>query len=157
MKHTPDPALDLLLEREIPVPVGLVWKAWTDPETLKKWFTPKPWLTTECEIELFPGGKFRTVMEGPEGERFDGTSCILEAIENKRLVWCSALTAGFRPVIEPAGFTFTAIISMEPIPGGSKYSALVIHGDVEAKSQHEEMGFYSGWGTALDQLVELMS
>ena len=49
-------------------PRELVWKAWTMPEHLKKWFTPAPWQTVECEIDLRPGGIFRTVMRSPEGQ-----------------------------------------------------------------------------------------
>ena len=37
-----NPKLDLVLERVVDVPVELVWKAWTTPEHLKKWFCPKP-------------------------------------------------------------------------------------------------------------------
>lgn len=45
--HRPDPRLDLLLERVVDVPRELVWKAWTTPEHLKKWFTPAPWTTVD--------------------------------------------------------------------------------------------------------------
>jgi uncharacterized protein YndB with AHSA1/START domain len=40
--HRPDPKLDLVLERVVDVPKELVWRAWTIPEHLKKWFTPVP-------------------------------------------------------------------------------------------------------------------
>ena len=53
-----DPKLDLVLEREIEVPVELVWKAWTTPSSLKQWFVPKPWSITSAEIDLRPGGVF---------------------------------------------------------------------------------------------------
>ena len=51
-----DPRLDLLLERVVDVPPDLVWTAWTVPAHVKKWFTPAPWKTVECEIDLRPGG-----------------------------------------------------------------------------------------------------
>ena len=51
--------LDLVLERVVDVPAHLIWKAWTEPEELKPWFCPKPWRTTEAEIDLRPGGIFR--------------------------------------------------------------------------------------------------
>jgi hypothetical protein len=35
-------------------------------------------MTTECEIDLRPGGKFRTVMRGPDGTTMDNTGCYLE-------------------------------------------------------------------------------
>lgn len=38
--YKPDPKLDLVLERIVDVPRELVWKAWTTPEYLMKWFTP---------------------------------------------------------------------------------------------------------------------
>ena len=66
--HQPDPKLDLVLERIVDVPRELVWMAWTAPEHLKKWFTPVPWTTVDCEIDLRPGGIFRTVMRSPEAE-----------------------------------------------------------------------------------------
>ncbi len=71
-----DPTLDLELRREVDVPPHLVWRAWTEPELLMKWFTPAPWRTTACELDLRPGGKFRTVMEGPNGEKNDSTGCV---------------------------------------------------------------------------------
>ena len=55
-----DPKLDLVLERVIDVPRRLVWEAWTRPEHLKEWFCPKPWGVSDCEIDLRPGGIFRT-------------------------------------------------------------------------------------------------
>ncbi len=60
-----DPKLDLVLERTVAVPPELVWKAWTTPEHLTPWFCPRPWTTTECVIELRPGGAFNTVMRSP--------------------------------------------------------------------------------------------
>ena len=49
---TPDSALDLVLERVVDVPRELVWAAWTTPEHILKWFTPAPWKTVDCEIDL---------------------------------------------------------------------------------------------------------
>jgi uncharacterized protein YndB with AHSA1/START domain len=150
-----DPALDLLLERVVEVPRELVWKAWTDPEHLKQWFTPAPFTTIDCEIDLRPGGIFRTVMRSPEGEEYPGVGCYLEVVENERLVWTSALEPGYRPAAPSPTFHFTAVISLEPSGNGTKYSALAMHADEDARARHEEMGFHEGWGAALDQLVAL--
>ena len=58
---------DLVLERLLNAPRRLVWEAWTNPEHLKRWWAPKPYETTECEMDLRPGGVFRTRMVGPDG------------------------------------------------------------------------------------------
>lgn len=153
--HTIDPNLDLELVREVDVAPELVWKAWTTPELLTQWFAPKPYETPLCEIDLRPGGKFRSVMRSPEGEEFDGTSCFLEVIPNERLVWSEALGPGYRP--QASDMPFTAIIELEPTPsGGTRYRAVAIHQDPAGRKKHAEMGFVEGWGQCLDQLVALV-
>ena len=152
---TPDPDLDLVLEREVDVPPERVWTAWTQPEQLMQWFAPKPYTTPECEIDLRPGGIFRTVMRSPEGEEFGGAGCLLEVVENSRLVWTSALGPGFRPNVVD-DLPFTAIISIEPTPSGTRYIAVAMHADAEATAKHAEMGFTEGWGATLDQLVAMV-
>ena len=157
----PDPRLDLVLERFIDVPRELVWRAWTTPEHLKKWFTPVPWSTVDCEIDLRPGGLFRTVMRSPEEQEFPNVGCYLEVVENERLTWTNTLLPGFRPStgsvsgLECETFSFTAVISLEPHGKGTKYSVVVLHGDEASRNKHNEMGFQDGWGKALDQLVAL--
>lgn len=157
---TIDPKLDLVLERIVDVPPELVWKAWTEPEHLMKWFAPRPWSVSECQIDLRPGGLFRTVMRSPEGDPFPNVGCYLEVIPNRRLVWTDALLEGFRPSPAPntscfIGGFFTGIITMEPHGAGTKYVAIAVHGVEDSKKKHEEMGFHEGWGVALDQLVEV--
>jgi uncharacterized protein YndB with AHSA1/START domain len=147
---TPDPTLDLVLEREIDVPVELVWEAWTTPDSIKEWFCPKPWSVSSCEIDLRPGGKFNTVMRSPEGQEFPNGGCYLEVVPNQRLVFTDTLLPGFRPAPKPF---FTAALLLAPTATGTRYTAIAIHGNEETRKQHEEMGFHEGWGTVVDQLV----
>jgi uncharacterized protein YndB with AHSA1/START domain len=152
--HRPDPELDLVLERLINVPKELVWAAWTVPEQLMKWFTPAPWTTVACEIDLRPGGIFRTVLRSPEGEEFPHIGCYLEVVRKERLVWTTALGPLFRPIAPtPVVPVFTALISFASHGRGTHYTALAMHQDVAGRKRHEEMGFHDGWGKALDQLV----
>lgn len=152
-----DPERDLVLERVVPIPPRSVWRAWTEPELLKKWFTPAPWKTTDCEMELRPGGIFRTVMQGPEGQRVEGAGCFLEVVPDQRLVWTSALGPGFRPNAgDPSGISFTAIIALAPEGGGTRYTATALHPTAASCKAHADMGFEQGWGAALEQLVALM-
>jgi uncharacterized protein YndB with AHSA1/START domain len=154
---------DLLLARTVDLAPSEIWQAWTDPNEIVHWFTPAPWTTTAAEIDLRPGGIFRTVMCSPEGETNEGAGCVLEAVPDRRFVWTSALAPGHRPLAPTGGedFAFTAIISMEPEPsaGGqrSRYTARVLHATPSACRAHADMGFVDGWGAALDQLVTHMS
>lgn len=157
-----NPKLDLVLERLVDAPRELVWAAWTEPQHVKKWFTPAPWSTAECEIDLRPGGIFRTIMRSPEGQDYTAEGCYLEVVPLDRLVWTSALRAGYRPAVKGAvmegceELSFTAVITMEAQGSKTKYKAVVMHGDEASCSKHEAMGFYDGWGKTLDQLVALV-
>jgi uncharacterized protein YndB with AHSA1/START domain len=149
-----DDRLDLVLTRVVSVPRAVIWKAWTEPRHLMKWFTPAPWQTIECEIDLRPGGKFRLVMRGPDGAGHDSEGCYLQIVAGERLVWTSMLHAGYRPAGEQF-LPMTAILTFEDVPGGTKYTALVLHNDEPTRQRHVEMGFEAGWGKALDQLVAI--
>lgn len=154
-----NPELDLVLERIVDLPVELVWRAWTMPEHITKWFTPAPWKTTDCTVDLRPGGLFHTMMESPEGECFPCDGCYLEIIPYKKLAWTDALGPDFRPTIisgelsEKKPFYFTGTILFEAHGAGTKYTAIGMHSSAQARKKHEEMGFHQGWGIAFDQLV----
>lgn len=153
-----DRSHDLVLTRVVKVPRALIWKAWTEPEHLKKWFTPAPWETVDCQIDLRPGGIFRTVMRSPEGQEHSNVGCYLEIIKNERLVWTDALGPGYRPSAKPFVkeiWFLTAILTFEEHEEGTKYTARALHKDAAGSKTHAAMGFHEGWGKALDQLVAI--
>jgi len=155
-----NPKLDLVLERYVDVPREKVWAAWTTPEQIKQWFTPAPWTTTFCELDLRPGGRFHTVMRSPDGQEFNNVGCYLEVAENERLIWTDVLKPGYRPGDGPpadgcCGF-MTAIIQLEAHGKGTKYTAIALHRDEDSRKKHEDMGFEEGWGTCLDQMVAMI-
>lgn len=149
--HPVDPDLDLVLERDIPVPPELVWKAWTRPEHLRHWFAPKPWIITECRIDLRPGGEVNFTMRSPEGAEYPNTQCYLEIVPNRRLVITDTLRGGYRPAPNPF---FSAVLDLTPSATGTHYRAVAIHGTRETRERHEQMGFHEGWGTVLTQMVD---
>jgi len=155
--QVPDPQLDLVFERLVDLPPELIWRAWTTPGLITQWFTPAPWKTVACELDLRPGGRFLTVMQSPEGEDFPMEGCYLEVVPKERLVWTNALGAEYRPAVT-AGHApcITAIISLTPHGSGTRYTAMALHQDAAARDAHAAMGFQEGWGKALDQLVTLM-
>ena len=153
--------LDLVLERTLNAPRDLVWKAWTTPEHLKRWFAPKPYEISELEMDLRPGGIFRLRMTGPDG--FDtghgNAGCVLEVVDGEKLVWTSVLGPGFRPAEMGEGcesFPMTAVVTFADAGDGKTlYRAVALHKSVTDRDAHEQMGFQDGWGKCADQLEEL--
>lgn len=117
--YQPNAKLDLSFTRVVDVPRAQVWRAWTEPELLKHWFCPLPWKTIDCEIDLRPGGVFRTTMQSPEGVEFPNLGCYLEVVPDTKLVWTNAMLPGYRPSVvsatcgsEDATFLFTAMVEL---------------------------------------------
>ena len=153
---------DLVLERTLKAPRDLVWKAWTDPEHLKRWFAPKPYEITEMDLDLRPGGIFRLRMTGPDG--FDtghgNPGCVLEVVEGEKLVWTNALAPEYRPAEMGEGcesFPMTGIVTLADTGDGRTfYRAVALHRNAADRDMHEQMGFEEGWGTCATQLEELL-
>lgn len=164
MSPNPDDTLDLHFSRLIPVPRVEVWRAWTEPARLMPWFCPRPWQTSDCTIDLRPGGRFYTLMQSPEGQTFPNEGCYLEVVPLERLVWTNALLAGYRPAplaqsdgaSDGNAFAFSACIALADAAGGTRYSATVWHADARGRQRHAEMGFEQGWSAALDQMVAMI-
>jgi len=146
-----DPKLDLVLERELDVPVELVWKAWTTAEHLRHWFAPKPWIITSCDLDLRPGGAINFTMRSPDGQEFPNTQSYLEITPFERLIITDTLLGGYRPSANPF---FTAVLELAPNGKGTRYKAIAIHGNDETRKKHEAMGFHEGWGTVVSQMAE---
>ena len=156
--YIPDPELDLVLERTLPVAPDRVWAAWTDPALLVQWFTPAPWKTVSADLDVRPGGRCVTTMESPEGEQYPNVGCYLQVEPGSLLVFTSAMVEGFRPVVAGDGMPFTGRVEIAPTAdGGTHYRAIAMHADKAGVEQHVEMGFHEGWGAATDQLVALLS
>ena len=59
---------DLVVTRIIDAPIELVWKAWTDPEHVKRWWGPKYYTSPTCKIDLREGGKYVFSMRAPKDQ-----------------------------------------------------------------------------------------
>jgi uncharacterized protein YndB with AHSA1/START domain len=59
---------DLVVTRIIDAPLELVWKAWTDPEHVMRWWGPKYYTSPSCKIELREGGKYIFCMRAPKDQ-----------------------------------------------------------------------------------------
>lgn len=69
---------EIVLARVIAAPRALVFKAWTDPEHLPKWFGPEGFKVETQEIDLRVGGRWRFVFVGPDGTRYTNRMVFLK-------------------------------------------------------------------------------
>jgi uncharacterized protein YndB with AHSA1/START domain len=142
-------ARELVVSALINVPREAVYAAWT--RRLPEWWGPHGMTTPVCEMDLRPGGAFRTVMRAPDGAEYPTRGIFLEVVPNERIVFTDAFDAGWLP--HPDAF-FTGIMTFEALPTGrTRYTARALHWTVANREKHEKMGFHQGWGESLDRLV----
>ena len=145
-------AHELAFSRLIDAPPDKVFRCWTDPTLIVQWFTPPPWKTIHAETDVRSGGSNLIVMQGPDGTEMPSRGVYLEVIRNERLVFTDAYTSAWIPSEKPF---FTGVLTFENEGGKTRYTARARHWNAEDCAAHEQMGFYTGWGIATDQLAAL--
>jgi len=78
---------EIVSMRTINAPREQVWKAWTEPEHLAKWWGPKGFTNTIHEFDMRPGGTWRFVMHGPDGVDYHNESIFVEIVKSERIVF----------------------------------------------------------------------
>jgi uncharacterized protein YndB with AHSA1/START domain len=148
------PELDLTASRIIKASRSAVWNAWADPASFEQWWVPAPEVCRVRDMDLHPGGSFRTEIS-QDGAEFAPhiTGCFLAIDEFERIVFTDALVAGWRPA--ETAFV-TAVITMRDHPEGTEYIATAMHRNIADRNQHEQLGFHDGWGTVIRQLADLV-
>ena len=143
---------ELSLTRMIAAPRLALYRCWTEPALLSQWFCPPPWTVPHAEMDVRPGGSSLVIMRGPNGEEMPNRGVYLDVVPGERLVFTDAFVRAWEPSERPF---MTVILTFEDDARQTRYTAKVRHWTVEAREQHERMGFHAGWAIATDQLAAL--
>jgi uncharacterized protein YndB with AHSA1/START domain len=77
----------IVVTRVFDAPRETVFKLWTDPRHVARWWGPIGFSTTISEMDVRPGGTWRFVMRGPDGTRYVNRVSFIEVAEPERLVY----------------------------------------------------------------------
>jgi uncharacterized protein YndB with AHSA1/START domain len=150
---SPDSPRELVIARKLAASPQALFRCWTDPALIPKWFCPKPWVAEVVRMDVRPGGGSQMIFRGPDGESFPNDGVYLEIVPNRKLVFTDAYAEGWVPTEKPM---FTGIITFEDAGNGETlYIARARHWTAEAAQQHTDMGFHQGWGVCAEQLEAL--
>lgn len=140
-------ARSIINVRELDAPPEIVFLAHSKPEHVKRWFGPKGWPLTLCEMDFRVGGQWRFAMTGPDGKQnpaFGGT--YLEIVENAKIVFDNAFEL-------PGADTMVMSTILEPLPGGrTRLISHTVFANLAMHATHIGAGFESGANSGLDQL-----
>ena len=139
----------LVLDRHVAAPRAAIWRCWTEPALMVRWFAPAPWTTVRAEVDLRPGGSSLVVMASPEGEEMPSRGVYLAIEPERRLAFTDAFTAAWLPSERPF---FVGELLLADDGDGTRYTAIARHWTPEARAEHAALGFHAGWNAAADQL-----
>jgi len=152
------PERTLVTTRVFDAPRDAVYKAWTDPRQLAKWFPPEGMTSPRCEIDARPGGVFRVDMKGPDGPPFDGKvfpgpGQFVEVTPNERLVF--TMTPEFDGQALP---TVTTTVTFEDVAGNrTRCTVAQSLGTVEEFQRMAKQGMAEGIAQSLGKLAGVLS
>ena len=137
----------LTLSRHYPVGPEKVWRAWTDPEAVKKWWGPGPGEpVSAAELDVRVGGRFRIVFGGPDGKEHECAGVYKEVVPNRKLVftWSWPRTTPER----------ISVVTIEFKAAGGGTDLIFTHEqlfDEKVRDDHKR-----GWSSTLDKLAAFL-
>ena len=154
----PEHAVNRLVERRLKIirvfdaPRRVVFKAWTDPEQLARWWGPKGFTNPLCEVDARPGGAIRIIMRAPDGASHEMSGVFQEIIEPERLVFTNrAIGSNGEPLLE--GLTTVQFTEQE-----GKTTMTLDTSAVALLPEANRMlsGMNDGWNQSLERLTMVL-
>ena len=139
----------ILITREFDAPRHLVYRAWTTPELVRRWWSANRGEMTVAEIDLRVGGKWRYVMVADGGFEVAFHGEYLEIVPNERLV-STEVYEGM-----PEGEAVNTLTLTEA-DGRTTLTILVQHTTGEHRDAHIESGMEDGMQDAMDLLERVV-
>ncbi len=138
----------ILITRAFDAPKHLVYRAWTTPELIKRWWSAKRGTVTTADVDLRVGGKWRWVMKTDRGFDVAFHGEYRELVPNERIVH----TEIFEDAPE-AGAVVT--LSFTETNGITTVTLLVEHANEADRDMHIRSGMEAGMQDAMDLLEEV--
>ncbi|HME73333.1 MAG TPA: SRPBCC domain-containing protein [Myxococcota bacterium] len=140
---------EIVTTRIFDAPRELVFKAWTEPERLVRWWGPRGFTTPFCEMDVRPGGGFRFGMRSPEGTEHWLQGVYREILEPERLVF----TWAWQDAQGKPGHETLLTLNFAEHAGKTKLTLhQAVFETVTARNAHQQ-----GWTSGLDDLADYLA
>jgi uncharacterized protein YndB with AHSA1/START domain len=151
---------ELVISRVFDAPRERLWRAWTDPEWVKRWWGPKNYTTPFSKIDLRVGGKYLYCMRSPEGKDYWGTGVYQALVEPSLLVFSDSFADEKGNVVPAAYYDMGAdfplelqiTVTFEEHAG--KTTMTLVHVGIPEGRMTEMTE--AGWNESFDKLAECL-
>ena len=144
---------ELTIVRVFDAPKELVFKAWTDPELLTKWWGPEGVTTPVCKMDARPGGEIDIVMLAGEelgdlkGSEWPMKGTVKEVVPDEKLVYESSAIMDSKPIMDT-----TSTVTFDDEDGKTKLTLHVQVTRVTPEAEGPLSGMQMGWNQSIDKL-----
>lgn len=140
---------EVIITRTFDAPRDLVFKAFTDPELVSKWWGPRSVTTIVDKLEVKPGGVWRYVHREPDGSEYAFHGVYHEVTQSERLVY----TFEYEGM---PGHVLLETVTFEEYDGKTKLIDQSVFQSVADRDGMVQSGMESGAGESMDRLAELV-
>ena len=170
MSGTETRSKELVITREFDAPRERVWKAWTDPEMVKRWWGPESFTAPSIKIDLRVGGKYIFAMQGPPGSELEkvgyNAGVFKEIVPNKKLVLTMYFSDENGNMLPPAAYGLegdfpsedTLTVLFEEL-GKGRTRLSIIYPQPETEAQRQALlksGMVEGWDSSINKLAGVL-
>jgi uncharacterized protein YndB with AHSA1/START domain len=139
----------VVMERVFDAPRETVWKAMTDPDSIKQWWGPRYLTTTIDKMDVKPGGVWRFIHHDPEGREYAFNGTYREIVPPERL----SLTFEFEGV---PGHIILQTLILDEQEGKTKLTSIADYEGIEDLEGMVNAGMEAGARESWDRLAELI-
>jgi uncharacterized protein YndB with AHSA1/START domain len=147
----------LVITRTLNAPRTLVWRAFSDPVHLSRWWGPAGFTNPVCELDFRVGGHWHNVMRGPDGSEYPVDFTFIEIAEPERIVIRNAPAKGEVWGDNPPPMFDRTITFEEPAPGTTLLTIRAVFGTLEHKDAVARRGWVDGTIESFDKLEALLA
>ena len=145
------PADELTLTRLINAPRELVFKAWTDPVMLAKWWGPDGFTNPICKIDAKPEGKIYIDMKAPDGTVYPMDGEVHEIIAPEKIVFTSAALDKNNKRL----FEVMNTVNLSDENGKTRLTLHVKVSRMQPQTENYIKGMNEGWSQSIMRLISL--
>jgi uncharacterized protein YndB with AHSA1/START domain/predicted enzyme related to lactoylglutathione lyase len=149
---------EIVITRVYDAPRALVFKAWTEPARVTRWWGPNGFTTPVCRIDLRPGGIIHTCMRSPDGQDNWSRGVYREIVDPALIIATDTFADADGNIVEPTQYGMSAtwpreaLITVTFVEQDGRTTMTLRHA-VGSASESEADMCRQGWSESFDRLA----
>lgn len=142
------------IERTFNLPLATVWKAWSEPESFKKWWGPKEFTCPDCSIDFKVGGKCLASMQDEQGKKTWSVCAYKEIVPQMKIVYDDSFADSEGNIVSSTEYgmpemPLKLLVTLEFEEAGGKTNMILHHHGLPVEMADDCV---KGWQSSFDKM-----